>query len=151
MVPPFQTFFLSFYNFTSCTPNPTHALVPVHCLCSSSQRIKRKYKNKTIPKKNISSWKLWYVTRYHPVYPFVYTFLLANVHCHESLVWFRASGICYNSVFSPGRLSNVLSLPCVREILQLWICRAGSFTHSSSYRWCRCWGGPAQSPGSGPG
>jgi hypothetical protein len=29
------------------------------------------------------------------VYPFVHTFLLAKVHCSESLVWFKASGLCY--------------------------------------------------------
>jgi hypothetical protein len=69
----------------------------------------------------------------HSVYPFVYTSLLANIHCNESMVWFVASGFCYtiNTGSSPGLLLDILLPPCVMEILQLWICNTGPFTYSS--------------------
>ena len=65
--------------------------------------------------------------------PFVYMSLLRYVHCNESLVCLKAPGFCYtiNTGSLLGFLSDIL-LPCVMEILHLWICRAGSFTHSSS-------------------
>ena len=48
---------------------------------------------------------------------------LANVHCSESLVWFKASGFCYtiSTGSSLGFLSAILLLPWVVEILQLWL------------------------------
>ena len=54
-------------------------------------------------------------------YPFVQTVLLANAHCHESLVCFKASGFCYtiNTGSSPGLLSDILMWPCVMEIMAL--------------------------------
>jgi hypothetical protein len=76
-------------------------------------------------------------------YPFVQTVLLANAHCHESLVCFKASGFCYtiNTGSSPGLLSDILLLPCVMEFLKLWICRTGPFARSSSsqMRWTLGW------------
>ena len=50
-----------------------------------------------------------------------------------------------------GLLSDTLLLPCGLEMLQLCICRTSPFTCSSSSSWDRCWDGPTQSPGSGPG
>ena len=63
------------------------------------------------------------------VFPFAHTYLLANVHYSESLVWFQ--GFCYtiNTGSSLGFLSDALLLPCVMEILQLWICRTGPAVH----------------------
>ena len=63
--------------------------------------------------------------------PFVQTALLTNVHFNE--VWFEASGFYYAiSTGSSMRLLSVaLLLLCVIEILQLWFCRTGPFTHSS--------------------
>ena len=57
--------------------------------------------------------------------------MFISVNMYELL---EASGFCYtiNTGSSPGHLSNIPLLPCVMEILQLWICRAGHFTCSSS-------------------
>jgi hypothetical protein len=45
--------------------------------------------------------------------PFVHTSLLANVHCNESLVLFKASGYCYsiNTGTSLGLLLDILCCP----------------------------------------
>jgi hypothetical protein len=53
------------------------------------------------------------------VYPFVHTSLLANVHFNESFIWYEASGFCYiiNTGTSLGLLLDILSMPCVVEIL----------------------------------
>ena len=50
----------------------------------------------------------------HAVYPFVQTALLANVHCNELLVWFKASGFWYTINTRPSLklLSAILLLPC---------------------------------------
>jgi hypothetical protein len=57
----------------------------------------------------------------------------------QAFVWSKTSGFCYtiNTGSLLGLLLDVLLLPCVMEILQLWIYRTGSFTSSSdSYmRW----------------
>jgi hypothetical protein len=81
-------------------------------------------------------WKLECGTLCPTVHPFVHTSLLVNVQCDESLVWFKASGSCYtiSTGSSLGFLSDILSLPYVMEILQLWICRTGPFMHSRSSR-----------------
>jgi hypothetical protein len=70
----------------------------------------------------------------HMVHPFVSTFYLANVCCNQSLVWFEASGFCYtiNPGSSLGLFSDILLLPCVMEILEVWICQTSSFISSSS-------------------
>ena len=56
------------------------------------------------------------------VHPFVHISLLALVHCNELLVCFQASSSCsiINTECSQGLLSDILLLPCVMEILQLW-------------------------------
>lgn len=47
------------------------------------------------------------------VYPFVQLALLANVHCNESLVWFKASAVWYTTItkFSPHLLWDFPRLP----------------------------------------
>ena len=57
----------------------------------------------------VSQWVPQYI------HSFAQTALLANVHCNESLVWFKASGFCYtiNTGSSLGLLSDILLLPCV--------------------------------------
>lgn len=61
---------------------------------------------------------------------------------HMSLVWLEAYGFCYTIYTGSLQelLPNVLLLPCVMEVLQ-----------DQSFLWRRCWGGPSQSPGPGPG
>ena len=68
------------------------------------------------------------------VHPFVHTSLLASVQCSESLVWFEVSSVYYtiNIGLLPGLLWDVLVLPCVLEILQLWIWNITHFMDSSS-------------------
>ena len=67
------------------------------------------------------------------VHTLVYTALLAAVYCHDSLVWIKASDFCYtiNTGSLPGLLLDILLLPCVMEILKLWIYRTGPFMCSS--------------------
>lgn len=82
------------------------------------------------------------------MYPFVQTILLTTVHCTESLVWIKASGVCYNinTGYSSGLPSNI--------ILLSWIsCRFGA---SGLAILCvladhreDIYGGPTQNPGSG--
>ena len=57
--------------------------------------------------------------------PFFYISLLVNVCCNKAL----ASGFCYTicAGFSWGLLSHILLLPCVKEILHLWICSTSPF------------------------
>jgi hypothetical protein len=75
--------------------------------------------------------------------------LLENISCIESLVWFEVSGFydTTNSRSSSGLLPCILVLPCVMEILQLWIIRTDPLTHPV----CKCYrfgGGTIQIPGS---
>ena len=50
-----------------------------------------------------------------------------QVFIAESLIWSKASGFYYTIDAGPslGLLLVILQLPCVMEILQLWVCRAG--------------------------
>jgi hypothetical protein len=84
------------------------------------------------------------------VCPSVLISSLANVHCSEpSDFCLEASGFrnTINTGSSPGLLSDILLLPCVMEVLQLWICRVVSFCAPAIHKWGRCWGGTTQSPG----
>ena len=65
---------------------------------------------------------------------FVHTSLFTNVYYNESLIWFEASGFCsvINTGSSARLLLNILLLTTYVEILQLWTCRTGPFTCSSS-------------------
>lgn len=60
-------------------------------------------------------------------YPFGHISLLANAHCNDFLVWKETSGFCYSIDLgiSLDLLFDILLLPCVIEILWLWICKAG--------------------------
>jgi hypothetical protein len=81
---------------------------------------------------------------------FAQTTLFTNVYGNESLVWFEASGFATPSVLDPhwDSFLDILLLPCVSDILQLWICRYGPFP-PAILRWGGCWGGPTQSLESG--
>ena len=50
------------------------------------------------------------------------------------MVWFQASGFCYtiNTGSSPELFLDILPLPCVMELLQLWFCRTLPFKCSNS-------------------
>jgi hypothetical protein len=60
---------------------------------------------------------------------------------NDWLVWYEASGFCYaiNTGISWGLLSDILLLPCVMEVLQLWIRRTGTIVCSAVHQWGRCW------------
>jgi hypothetical protein len=71
---------LILYEFHIMYPNPTHFSLPSFLpsiLATSPTRDKEKQYMCTT------------------VYPSIYTSLLANVHCNESLVKFKASDFCY--------------------------------------------------------
>lgn len=51
---------------------------------------------------NISSWKLPYDTVSHVVNPFDHISMLVNIHCKESLVWFKTSGFYYTISAGPS-------------------------------------------------
>lgn len=54
------------------------------------------------------------------VHPPVHTFVLANAHCSESLVWFEISGFCDTDTgFLLGSLQVIPLLPWVMGMLQL--------------------------------
>ena len=83
-------------------------------------------------------------TGYTLLYTLRYTHLyLQMAHCNESLICFEASGFCYTINTGPSQrlLSDILLLPYVMEILQLWICRTGPSHAPAVHRWGRCWGG----------
>ena len=67
----------------------------------------------------------------HSIHPFVHISLLANVHCNEPLVSFEVSGFYYtiNTGSSPGLHLKVQLLPCVMEVLWLWIYKTGPFMY----------------------
>lgn len=70
-----------FVNFTSMNPNPTH-LLPSYLIPQQRRT------NLTVEAVVCHSVSTAYIH-------FVHT-LLANVHCNESLVWYKASGFCYS-------------------------------------------------------
>lgn len=62
---------------------------------------------------------MYHVTECPTVYPFVYTSLLANVHCKDLLAWYEDSSFCYSADTgtSLGPLLDILLLPYVMERL----------------------------------
>lgn len=68
-------------------------------------------------------------------HPFAQTALLENGHCNcnESLVFFGTPGFCYtvNTGSSLVLLLETLLLPCVVEIMKLWV----SSDAPPVYRW----------------
>lgn len=114
-------------NFTLCTPV---ALISP-CFCTYPQALQPP----SPAEKKISLGKLYHATVCSTQYiPFVHISLLANIHCHVLLVWYRASGFCHSisNGMSLALISNILLLFYALEILELWICRNGPFMHSSS-------------------
>jgi hypothetical protein len=64
--------------------------------------------------------------------------LLADIECNDLEIWYEASGFCYYIKIGTlrGLVLNIQVLPCVMEILQLWVCMTGPFTHfHSSWMW----------------
>lgn len=61
----------------------------------------------------------------YTVYPLTQIVLLANVHCNELLVWFKASGFWYTikTGLSPKLLSDTQLLLQIIETLGLWFFR----------------------------
>lgn len=54
-----------------------------------------------------------------------------STHCEKSLLGLEASGFCYTADAggpSLGLFLDILLLPCVMEILTLWVCESGPFT-----------------------
>jgi hypothetical protein len=131
-------------SFPSCTPVPLISLSL--CICSPPLQPPPKEKQGLL-------WKLSCVTLCTTKYHVVYISLLTSVHCHESLIWFKASGFSYiiHTGSSLGLLLVNLFLPCAMEILRFWSCRTGLLHAPTVHRWDRYWGGPTQSSRSGPG
>lgn len=64
----------------------------------------------------------------HIVDCFGHSALLANVHHNELLAWFKIFGLWYTNNTGPSpKLSDILLLPKVMEILQLWFHRTSPF------------------------
>lgn len=59
----------------------------------------------------------------HTVYLSVHTSLFSSVYCNELLVSVNAAGFCYilNTEPSMELFRDILLLPCVIEIMQLWL------------------------------
>jgi hypothetical protein len=98
-----------------------------------------------------------YVTVCHAVYHFAQTAFLANVHCNESLVWFKDSATL--SILDPPQDSSghpAVTL-CHGDPAALGLRGGGGNGTRQPFRvlqefikGCRCWGEPIQNPGSGP-
>ena len=84
-----NTFQLVLMNFTPSTPIPLISPSP-HACAESLQP------STPTERKKISLWKLQCVTVCPMVFPFAHTCLLTNIHCNESLVWYKASDFCYS-------------------------------------------------------
>jgi hypothetical protein len=82
--------------------------------------------------------------------PFCPHFLLANVHCIESLVGSKPLASAALSILGPHWHSS--QIPCCCPVSRR-ASSLGSVGQALSHapvvhQWCRCWGGPTQSPGS---
>jgi hypothetical protein len=118
-------------NFTSCTPTPLISASLYICplpLQASPQRKEKKRKEKERKEKKRKRKRkrkqpnhLVKAVVYYSVSHLIPFYIIANVHCNEPLVWFKASGFCYaiNPGSSLGLLLDILLLPCIIEILQL--------------------------------
>jgi hypothetical protein len=103
-------------NFTSCTPIPPISLT----LHIRPHRRKNKQANK---KPNLIVEAVLHDSAACSA-PSVHTSLLANVHCHESPVWFEASGFCcpISNRSSWGLLGYPVVVRCHEDpaALNLW-------------------------------
>jgi hypothetical protein len=64
-----------------------------NCMNTHNQSIKQTT-TKTKSIEIIPWWKLYHVIMCPAVYPSVHDSSFANVHCNESLFWFKSSGFC---------------------------------------------------------
>lgn len=89
----------------------------------------------------------------HTVNPFTKTASPANGHCNESLLWLKASGFCY--IINTGSHWDLcqISRCCPVSWRSCNFDSAGPAPSGAPavLRWDRHWGGPTQSPKSGPG
>jgi hypothetical protein len=132
-------FLLILCDFPIMHSGPTHLPTPSYPPSTLATSLPKKIKahkqiNKTNIREYILLWKLLCVTMCPTGYPAVHTSSLANLHCNESLIWFEIAGFC--NTFSTGSSLElflvILLLPCVSEILQLWISRAHPIMCSNS-------------------
>lgn len=87
-------------------PNPTHLLLPLYLIPPTEE-------------KTLIVEAVVYHSVSHSIYPLVHT-LLSNVHCNESLVWYKVSDFCYSVDIGTllELLWGILLLSGVTEILQ---------------------------------
>ena len=104
-------------NFTPCTPVP---LMSPSCNLPQERK-----KNLTVEAVVCHS-----VLHRIPLCPHFYVQTFTSVSRHWSGLRLLASATLTNTGSSPGVFSDVsdIPLPCVMEILQLWICRTCPFT-----------------------
>lgn len=85
------------------------------------------------------------MTQNQIVHAFVHIFLLASMHCKESLVWFEASYFLYTINIGPSLGFSV-------EILQFLDLPDMPPLHDpADHRWNECWGETTHNPDFGPG
>lgn len=125
------------------------AFISLSSLATSPSKENKNQRNENENKQSISPRRLQCVTVCHTVHPFAQTAILANVPCNES--WPQSFAIL--SILDPHWDSSLIFCCC----LVSWTsCSFESEGLAASraptvYRLGRCWGGPSQSPGSGPG
>jgi hypothetical protein len=141
LIPKLDYFFLTFYivkvkpspptmhdvKFTMY-PNPTHLPISSYLSSTLVSSPPKRNKKKTKTKNKISPGTTVCVTVCYTVYSLVYTSLLANIHCSESLVWFKASSFYYTLNIRSSLDSSQLSL-CHGDPAAL-ICGFSPFTYS---------------------
>lgn len=138
----FHNFCWSFVTFTSRTAIPL--IFQCFRICPSILATSPTKQNKQ-PSINSSSWMLWCV---HTVAPLSKQFIAVSPWSST-----RSLASAMPPILDSSRDVSQLSCYCPES------CRAcgfGSVRPALSYtpaahRWGGCWGGPAQSPGSGPG
>jgi hypothetical protein len=73
--------------------------------------------------------------------PTVYSFVQTSLLARSQWSGLRPLASVTLSILDPHQDSSLLLLPCIMEILQLWICRTGPFMHPCSslvenmFRW----------------
>lgn len=122
-------FLLILCQFYLMNPNPSHSS-PLHMHPLSLQPPPQK-------KSHCGSWSVSQcVPEWYP---------LTTLFYFESFVWFEASSSFY-SINTGSSLTctslQILLLPCVWKLLQLWICKTSPFNAPVVHLWCRGCGGP---------
>lgn len=112
---------LILYEFHTMHPSPIDLSVLSYLLSTLARSLPPQTKLKTrIKKTNKQTQKTspcgsCVVSQCPTVHSFVHTSFLANVHCCESLVWFKASGFCYTI-----NTGSLLGLPCCCPVLYIF-------------------------------